>query len=275
VAAAAALTLALTAAVAFADSVGPITFEAPTYVVGDIDGQDGWSSTGPFDHAVTTQSLHSSLDSQSLRISNAITSGSFGDQTFSKQLLSDAGETSAQGDGVSGLRRNYFEARWKFASTVPTAEQPGLQVVASPDRGDGARMSWVQMRDTPTGLEVNFNDYRDNAPFGTTVGDPAGCGDEDNFVQTTLVTGLDRKKVHTIEMEMKFREGPRNDEVKVFVDGNLEINGTSWEDYFRYCEGNATRTVDSVLFRTAGVAAPATLGKGFLIDRLALFSGTR
>ena len=66
---------------------------------------------------------------------------------------------------------------------------------------------------------------------------------------------------------MKFREGPRNDEVKVFVDGTLEITGTSWEDYFRYCEGNPTRTVDSVLFRTAGVPAPATLGKGFLIDR--------
>ena len=275
VAAAAVLTVALSAAVAFADSVGPIIFEPPTYVVGDIDGQDGWKSTGPYDHAVAAQSLYAGFDSQSLRISNAITSGSFGDQTFSKELVSEAGETSAQGDGVSGPRRNYFEARWKFASTTPNAEQPGLQFVASPDRGDGARMSWVQMRDTPGGLEVNFNDYRDHAPFGGANGDPAGCGAEDNFVQTTLATGLDRKKPHTVEMEINFREGPRNDVVKVWVDGKLEITGTTWEDYFRYCEGNPTRTVDSMLFRTAGDPAPATLGHGFLVDRLALFSGTR
>ena len=128
VATAAVLTVALTAAVAFADSVGPISFEAPTYVVGDIDGQDGWKSTGPYDHAVAAQSLYSSFDAQSLRISNAVTSGSFGDQTFSKELVSEAGETTAQGDGVSGPRRNYFEARFKVASAVPTAEQPGLAV---------------------------------------------------------------------------------------------------------------------------------------------------
>ena len=97
VATAAVLTVALTAAVAFADSVGPISFEAPTYVVGDIDGQDGWKSTGPFDHAVAAQSLYSSFDSQSLRISNAVTSGSFGDQTFSKELVSEAGETDSTG----------------------------------------------------------------------------------------------------------------------------------------------------------------------------------
>ena len=273
VAAVAVLTLTLTAAVALADSVGPITFEPPTYVVGDINGQDGWSSTGPYDHLVSTQSLYPSFGTQSLRISNAITSGSFGDQTFSKQLVDEAGETSAQGDGVSGPRQRYFEAKWRFASTVPSAEQPGLQAVASPDRGDGARMSWVQMRDTPTGLEVNFNDYRDNAPHGGAVGDPAGCDDEDEFVQTTVATGLNRSRPHTIRVTMKFRDGPRNDVVKVYVDGKLKHRGTSWEDYFRYCEGNPTRTVDSILFRTAGVPAPATSGKGFLIDRMSLFSG--
>lgn len=44
--------------------------------------------------------------------------------------------------------------------------------------------------------------------------------------------------------------------------------GTSWEDYFRECEGNPSRPVDSILFRTGGVAQAALLGKGFLIDNL-------
>ncbi len=268
--------LTLGAVKAFADSVGPITFEPPTYVPGDINGQDGWLSLGPYDHVVATQNQYSSFGTQSLRISNAFTSGSFGDHTFSKQLVNEAGETSAQGDGVSGPRQRYFEATWKFASTVPSAEQPGLQVVASPDRGDGARMSWVQMRDTPTGLEVNFNDYRDNPPHGgavTTPLNPLGCGAEDQFVQTTIASGLKRNKTHLIRVTMKFLDGPRNDVVKVYVDGELEHTGTSWEDYFRYCEGNPTRTVDSILFRTGGLPAPATLGNGFLIDRFSLFSG--
>jgi hypothetical protein len=133
-------------------------------------------------------------------------------------------------------------------------------------------MSWVQVRDTPTGLEVRFNDYRDNAPFGDAIGDPAGCGAEDTFVETVVATGLDRSVPHRIRIFMVFREGPRDDLVRVYVDNSLVHTGTSWEDYFRYCEGNPTRTVDSVLFRTAGTPAPATLGKGFLIDRLTTFS---
>jgi hypothetical protein len=33
------------------------------------------------------------------------------------------------------------------------------------------------------------------------------------------------------------------------------------------------RTVDSILFRTGGTAAPATSGNGFLFDNLSQFSG--
>jgi hypothetical protein len=273
VAAVAAAALTVTAAVALADTIGPITFEPPTYVVGDIHGQDGWSSSGPYDHAVAAQSLYPSFGSQVLRISNAVTSGSFGDHTFSKDHANEAGENSAEGDGTSRERHRFFDVKFDIASAVPTAEQPGLQVVASPDRGDGARMSWVQIRDTPTGLEVNFNDYRDNAPFGGAVGDAAGCGAEDAFVQTTVASGLDRTVPHRIRITMNFREGSRDDQVRVYVDNVLRHTGTSWEDYFRYCEGNPTRTVDSVLFRTSGAPAPATLGKGFLIDRLLTFTG--
>lgn len=48
----------MTAAAALADSVGTITFEPTTYTPGTIHNQDGWSSSGPYDHKVATQSLH-------------------------------------------------------------------------------------------------------------------------------------------------------------------------------------------------------------------------
>lgn len=220
-----------------------------------------------------------------MRISNAVTSGCFGDQTFSKSLTDEVGETDAQNGGLSGgSRQSHFEASWDFASTVPGSEQAGLSVVASPDRGDGARMSWVQMADTSAGLDVNFFDYQDVAPFGALATPADGCGTVDDFMFSSVATGLDRSVPHNIKVTMDLVDGPRNDVVRVYVDGVLMHTGTSWEDYFRWCTesgggvvndpvADASRTVDSILFRTGGAAAPATLGNGFLIDNLSTMSG--
>lgn len=257
-----------------ADSAS-INFENPPYVTGSINGQDGWSSTGSagagcavYDHQVVTNAPLAPLSfgAQSLRMSNAVTSGCFGDQTFSKPLVDEAGETTASNGGQSGgVRQTRFEAQWDFASTVPTAEQPGLSVVASPDRGDGSRMSWVQMADTPAGLQVNFFDVQGTDDPATFVG------------PTAIASGLARNVPHTIKITIDFVDGPSNDVVKVYVDGVLVHTGTTWENYYRFDseaqpEGGP-RTVDSVMFRTGGPAAPATIGQGFLIDNLSLSSG--
>jgi hypothetical protein len=257
--------LILPLAIATADS-SAINFEPTAYAPGSIHNQDGWSSLGSaglgcaqYDHAVVSNSgAPATFGTQSLRISNATTSGCFHDHTFSKSLVNSAGETSADnGTTAGGVRQNYFEAQWQFASTVPGAEQPGLSVVASPDRGDGARMSWVQMADTPTGLEINFFDYQKSVH---------------DFVSTNVASGLDRTVPHTIKITMNFVDGAEDDVVRVYVDGVLKHTGTSWEDFYREQETNPSRTVDSILFRTGGAAAPATLGKGFLIDNLSLNS---
>jgi hypothetical protein len=274
-----ALSALLLIAIAHADTIS-VNFES--YSTGIVNGQDGWVATGSagsgcalYDVAVVTNTYgYATFGTKSLRISDAVTSGCFGDQTFSKPVVNEAGEASAANNGYSGgVRQPYFEAQWDFASTVPGSEQTGLQIVASPDRGDGARMSWIQMADTPTGLEVNFYDYQDVAPFGTFIGDPNGCGTGDNFVESNVVSGLSRTVPHTIKVTVQFVPGPANDIAKVYVDGVLKHTGGSWEDYFRYCEGNPTRTVDSLLFRGGGTAHPGNAGKGFLIDNMTLTSG--
>jgi hypothetical protein len=251
-----------------------LKLEPKKYSPGAVHGQDGWSSAGSvgqgcavYDVEIVANapSAPSRLGKQSLRISNAVTSGCFGDQTFSRSLRHEAGETTAENGGLSdGRQKRKFEAEWMFVSLVPGAEQPGLQVVASPDRGDGARMSWVRMADRPDGLAVTFYDYQ----RGATV-DPCGLPP---FVCTDVATGLDRTKPHRIRLTMEFVDGESNDVVKVYVDGKLVHTGTSWEDYFRDDEGNPTRTVDSLLFRVGGAAAPGTLGQGFLIDQIKLRS---
>ena len=56
---------------------------------------------------------------KSLRISNAVVSGSF-DHTFSKSLANEAGESEAENGGKSGgSRQSYFESQFQFASTIP------------------------------------------------------------------------------------------------------------------------------------------------------------
>ena len=245
----------------------------PWYVVGKIHLQDDWSSAGPYDHFVVPNTYgYASFGGQSLRISNAITSGSFGDHTFSKRTTNYGGETESACGGwclPGGTRQSHFEAEWDFASTTPGAAQPGLSVVASPDRGDGARMSWVQMTEGAAGLDINFFDVQ-----GVTRPSPAVCG-EANFVESDVATGLSRAVPHTIKITMDLLEGPSNDVVKVYVDGALEHTGTSWEDYFRYdCEAVAhlgkPPIVNRILYRTGGAAAPLTAGKGFVIDNLSL-----
>ena len=273
------------------------TFE--DFSLGAIDGQHDWKSLGGlgapagnpagthcavYDHEITDNSAATSsyrlhvFERKSLRISNAVTSGCYTDQTFSSRTLNVAGQTNAQSGSPNGLidyaiaggtLQNHFEAEWSFASTVPEAQQPGLEVVASPARGDNARMSWVQMVDLADGLAVIFAE-RSN---------PASPGD---FLLSTVARRLDRRVPHTVRVNMDFIDGPGNDIVRVFVDGDLKHTGTSWENYYFYDAngksnfGGAPPVVNRMMFRTGsdllggipGNAAPATRDHGFVFDNI-------
>lgn len=252
-----------------------ITFESPTYTIGNINGQDGWTKTGPYDHTVSSSLGTAGFGAQSFRVSNAITSGSFGDMSFSKSLVNEAGETTAANNGLSGgVRQKNFEMQFDIASTVPGSQQPGLAFSIAPDRGDGARMSYLRFEDQTDGIHVIFDDYRDNAPFGTAIGDAAnGCGAGDFFTDIDIAT-LNRATTHTIKFAIFFIDGPRNDVVQIYIDGVLKQTGTTWEDYSRYCQASQPATVDSLLFRTAGAAAPGTAGNGLLFDNMNSSSST-
>jgi uncharacterized repeat protein (TIGR01451 family) len=264
-----ALVMGLPLTSALADTT-TINFEpGQGYVPGTIDGQQGWAGSGgqpvnpAIDQSVVLNAAYPSATTtgfgdQSFRMSNAYADGAFGWHVYSPSLTDEAGETDAASDGwADGTRQTRFEATWDFTSATG-APQSGLAVVVSPDRGDGARMSWVQMYDDggAGGLQVRFTDA--------------------TFVITTIATGLSRTSPHTIKLQMDFIDGESNDIVRVWVDGNLVHTGTSWEQYYREQELNPTRPVDSVLIRpslpSTGIS---TQNNGFLLDNLTLFSGPR
>src|SRR3989344_3813132 len=113
------LALTLFATQVFADSTAA-DFENPPYTLGNINGQDGWVFTGPYDAEVDSSLGTVGFGAQSLRMSNAVTSGSFGDWVFAKPLTSAAGES-----GVGA--ENRYEAEFDIASAVPGSQQPGLR----------------------------------------------------------------------------------------------------------------------------------------------------
>ena len=246
------LGVALFAASATAGTLN-IGFEPPTYTAGDINGQDGWSKTGNYDAAVSSAAAFAG--SQSLRISNGITSGSFGDQTFTPHLGVPAGESTVPG------AVDTFLSSWYFKS-VTGELQDGLGISVSADNGQGARMSWVRMQeDAANGLNLQFADYSAAA---------------EDWVYTTLATKIDRTTWHRVDMDIYFVDGPTNDVVKVYLDGYLLITGTTWEDFERRDPalgdggGLGLTPVNSLLFRAGGGAAPATLGNGFYVDNVGL-----
>ena len=292
---------------ASADSRG-INFETSQgYHLGTIQNQPGvtpppagWGAQTPgvvvINPAIDQEVVNgagrpSSFGAQSWRISNYFTSGSFGDQPFSPSLTNEAGETLAQNLGFSGgTRQNHFDVQWAFASADPTGPERDSYVSTSPDRGDGARMSYMRLEDHPWGIELHFSDYQDNAPrggYGNALTAAPGCGPEDVFTDV-LVATVSRNRAHTFRLSIDFIDGPHNDVVKVYVDGMLRHVGTTWEDYFRWCteSGGGTgtttadqsRTVDSLLFRVGGadgITHVDNFGKGFFFDNLFYASSTR
>jgi hypothetical protein len=265
-------------ATARADSL-TIGFENPPYTVGSIDGQDNWGGQNPPGIAINAaidqgvDATNPRTGTQDFRISSFFTSGSFGDQTFSPSLTDMAGEPGAIDGGFAGgtLQPRFTSTIW-FASA--TGSPQNSHVVISPDRGDGARMSWVQVSDVTTdpGLTVTFFDYR--LPVGSEVCAPPD-GEGKCFLSTVVATGLSRAAYHKLDVEMEFYDGKATDVVRVTVDGTATHRGTSWEDYFLNNQdppftGNPP-PVDSLLFRVAG-AAEGNAGEGFVFDDISYAS---
>ncbi len=264
---------AAAAGVASAASVGPITFAAPQYSLGSINGQQGWMKLGPYDANVVNvagipAAAHYGFGAQALQISDATTSGSFGDQTFSPGLVQPAGEAT----GIRHFQASFAIGASQAAHTGTGTPGPDgtcpscLHVSVSPDNGTGARMSYLRFEDQPNGIHVFFDDVTDTGPIGSVA----------NFNETDVAT-LSRSRAHRITFSMTLKPGAGNDVVSIYVDGRRAITGTSWEDYYRYDPeqaslGNVVPTVDKLLFRVSATPNPSDAGHGFLFDNVQLTS---
>jgi uncharacterized repeat protein (TIGR01451 family) len=225
------------------------------FALGTVNGQGGWTSappgsgvpgspTGEFDQAVVGNSgAPAAFGAQSLRMSNRFASGAFAFQTYSAQVTPAAGE---------GQANTVYDARFSFISTTPE-HQPGLYTSVSPDDGQGARMSWVGLEDTPAGIAVELSEA--SGPNGAFEYHGAGV--------------LSRDEPHTIRFWIKVVPGPENDFMRLFIDGkDLGECFTTWEEYYRNAEQREPPMINRLQFRLGVPGPPALLGNGYLFDNV-------
>ena len=215
------------AGTAHADTV-TTTFDG--FADGSVHNQGGWLAA----NTQVDQDVVPVAPGKALRISNAVTFGSFGDMPHSKPVTKPAGEDEATNRLVN-----------EFTIQAPDTLEPGLAVTFSPDEGLGSRMSRVRFEDRADGVHVLFADA--------------------TFVDQDIAT-LDRTVPHRVQIETTFVPGHDNDVVRVVIDGDQKVRGGSWENYYREVEERSPSASDRLLIRTAGAAAPLTVDKGFLVD---------
>ena len=190
---------------------------------------------------------------QSLRMSNACASGEFFYQTYSPQELQQVGEARPN---------KVFLAEFAFISKTK-AYQEGLFLSVSPDSGEGSRMSWVGLEDTPDGIQVSVNDTPDV---------------DGEFVAHTYPTLLSHSSPHRIRFWIKTNPGIDNDLVRISVDGqDFGQCFTTWENYYRTSpeqnpppNENTPATINSLQFRSSVPGPSALAGNGYLFDNVSI-----
>ena len=154
-----------------------------------------------------------------------------------------------------------FIAEFAFMSKT-SAHQDGLFLSVSPDSGEGSRMSWVGLQDTPAGIQVSVNDTPD--VDGKFVAHPGPL--------------LGRSSPHRIRFRIKVNPGIDNDLVRISVDGaDVGQCFTTWENYYRTRPEdhlppnvNTPATINSLQFRSSVPGPPALAGGGYLFDNVSI-----
>lgn len=232
-----------------------------------VNTQGGWQATATRDEAIVDLG-----GNKVWRMSNAITSGSFGDQPHSPGTGYYSGETAAtyQPNSAQATSSRFYGAfSFRSVSTVATT---GLFLSISPDDGNGSRLSYLSLSDTGSGITVGFYDTQDNHPV---------TNRNEGFVYTPIATNLAYGTWNKLAFDIEFADGRNvdgvtgnvngNDVVKIYLNDALVHTGTSWESYFWTTNEGPTQTVraiDRLLFRAGGTAAPAATGGGFYFDNV-------
>ncbi len=253
-------------------ALGQSSTDFTGFVTGaSVNGQGGWGSSNPaWDERVVDDGTGNIV----WRVSNAVTSGSFGDMPFAPRPGGVPADTvndpdnsmplNFAGESSTGAANNRFVSTLRFRSATGAA-QPGLFVSLSPDNGSGGRVGYVGLSDNgSTGLDVI-----------TYTVSPVDGG----FIGPVTIATVDYTSWHDLRIEIDFANGDSNDIVRLYVNNTLVHTGDTWEDYYTFNQAALHPLgvpAQTMLFRLGGTAVPSVLGGGFFFDdvTVALASAT-
>jgi hypothetical protein len=249
-----------------------------------IDRQNGWSAAPQWDEEVKNASGNTVW-----RVSNAVTSGSFGDMPFAPRLGGIPADTVTNptngspgafaGESSTGTSLDRFRSTFSFRSATGAPQFDPMscmnlvtclraRITISADNGDGGRQTFIVLEDRGNGINVATFDVSNDGEF---IGE-AGCNQAiPTCAPKVIASRLSYGQWHTTSVEAHFSDGPSNDRVKYFVDGKLAHIGPSWEQYYRnfqFALHPKGVPVQALLFRLSGTPAPLLMGGGFYIDNV-------
>jgi MYXO-CTERM domain-containing protein len=283
-------------------SAAPALGGFATYNLGSIRDQNGWTTTDNFTTSVTVgnwdQAIVDVAGTKVWRMSNAVTTGGFSNQTCSYSSAAVAGEVGA-GNSTTGALWNdrgsvgssptpsqhgafasstQFYCKVDFRSATGGA-QSGLQLdLHAAARQSGGRQTGLRIVDSGSGFSLVAYEAGAN---GSNFNNTTGAIDS----PVTVASGLSYSALHTLEMTIDFVAGldsvggavVGNDIVRYYLNGSLIHTGSTFEAYWalnnpwnaQYAATGASRriqAVDALMFRSTGPAAAGTAGAGFYFE---------
>ena len=234
--------------------LGPIT-----------DGENGWAVAGSKDQSVITDP--NDPGNQVFAMSSDPTSGDFGGP-ISPALGATAGEPQTTADYDSQQVSFTFGA----IDTV-NADNSRLEVDLGTDDGSD-RNNFMVIEKTADGLRIAVADPKLDGNWDT--------GETDNDFTSftgnrTLIEGVDATIAHELTVAVTYIDGPDNDVVKFYLDGEFIGESTTFENYRDALGGlHADNAEDNqtsrLLFRASGSGTaqdgPGGDNEGFWFDNI-------
>jgi Ca2+-binding RTX toxin-like protein len=249
-----------------------IDFDSPSYTAGPIaNGENGWKVVGPNPGGGVEAGdvEHGNV----YRIANDPSNGGFGGP-YTPELSVKAGELSAGAD----TNRIAYTLNFKPASETPDGSRVEIDFA---NAAGTDRQNFMALEFTADGLRLVVNE-------------PTMTKDEwseNTFAFDTgnrmLADNIDPSIWHNVQVVLTANDGPHNDVVEIYLDGNLVGTSTSFENYRDYHVATqdhhtnaADNLIDRLIFRVgeaSGNSFPADGAggnrAGFLIDNIHTAAG--
>lgn len=231
---------------------GDETFSSDVFIAASINGQNNWQAASLFDEEIVNLGSQACRGQGVWKISNSVSDGGFGNQPASPELSHATAESVSQvaGDGDSSSMSFFFR------SVHSTGDGSLFGLSLSPSAQDRFNLiNIINDDDAHGGLQIVGYDFVNAV---------------NNFESHSVAKNLGRGAWHHLKVVSRAVDGRNNDVVKVYLDGQLLLTMSSWEDFFWQYRGQAVLRVNRAMFRMApssdlNTRFPSGQG-GFYID---------